>query len=790
MKKIFSLYILLFSLVISAQTDYSASWEDFYSYNNVKDFVKVDDVLYALTDNAIFTYDVLSGEIKKISSIQGLSGETTSAIYYYESETFKGVVIGYENGLVEVIDDDGSITISSDIVNFNQSGEKSINHISEFNNKLYLSTPFAVVVYDIENLEFGDTYFIGNNSSSIKINETIIFNNVIYAATEVGIFKADIFKADGITRTLLIDFNNWRQLFDGTVFKGITTFENSLYVIGNSKLYTIDGASLTEKPNFNPLGQQIKNIKSSTTNLCIALDKEAIIYDNSMNLVPEFTPDLDYDYSLNTAFIEDNMVFLATKEFGILETTISESGPTTYLEIHPEGPLSNAVFSITAQNNDLWVVYGGYDGTYEPSGNKQGFSNFNGESWINTKYDSNLPIKDLNHVTIDINAKNKVYISSFGSTENITSQATGGLLVVENNEVIEFYNHKNSTIEDTNLTDSRVTIRVSGTAFDDLGNLWVTSIAGSNELKKLSNSQVWSSIDLSSLTTNRTAIGLTEVVVDRNNSIWIGTRANGVYVYNENGNRKEALIAAPNEGNLPDLNVRTIAVDRSNIIWLGTKSGLVVYSNASGVFDEVATNAQPVVINGDENGFGDRLLGNQTINSIVVDGADNKWFGTDRGGVLCTNPSGQNTIAIFSKKNSPLPSNRILKISIDKEAGKVYFATDKGIVAYNSNVAPFGDVLEAVYAYPNPALKNHETVTIDGRNGTHLPKGTNVKILDVAGNLVHETNVIEGQELQGGKVVWNKRNLAGNKVASGIYIVLLSNDDASETAVTKIAIIN
>ena len=777
MKKIFSLYVLLFSLVISAQTDYSASWEDFYSYNNVKDFTKVDTIIYALTDNAIFTYDVLSGEINKISSIQGLSGETTSAIYY--NETFKRVVIGYENGLVEVIDDDGSITISSDIVNFNQSGEKSINHISEFNNKLYLSTPFAVVVYDIENLEFGDTYFIGNNSSSVKINETIISNDIIYAATEEGVFKADI------TSNLLIDFNNWQRLFNGRDFKGVTTFKNDLYVIENSKLFTFDGASLTEKVNFN---KEIKNIKSTNTNLCISLDKEARIYDSSMNLVQEFTSDLEYDYSLNTAFFEDDMVFLATKEFGILETTISQ--PTTYSEIHPEGPLSNAVFSITAQNNDLWVVYGGYDGTYAPSFNKQGFSNFNGESWINTKYDSNLPIKDLNHVTIDINAKNKVYISSFGSTENITSQATGGLLVVENNEVIEFYNHKNSTIEDTNLTDSKVTIRVSGTAFDDLGNLWVTSIAGSNELKKLSNSQKWSSIDLSSLTKDKIAIGLTEVVVDRNNSIWIGSRRNGAYVYNENGNRKKALIATPNEGNLPDLNVRTIAVDRSNRIWLGTKSGLVVYSNASGVFEEVATNAQPVVINGDENGFGDRLLGNQTINSIVVDGADNKWFGTDRGGVLCTNPSGQTTIAIFSKKNSPLPSNRILKISIDKEAGKVYFATDKGIVAYNSNVAPFGDVLEAVYAYPNPALKNHLTVTIDGRNGTHLPKGINVKILDVAGNLVHETNVIEGQELQGGKVVWNKRNLAGNKVTSGVYIVLLSNDDASETAVTKIAIIN
>ena len=95
-----------------------------------------------------------------------------------------------------------------------------------------------------------------------------------------------------------------------------------------------------------------------------------------------------------------------------------------------------------------------------------------------------------------------------------------------------------------------------------------------------------------------------------------------------------------------------------------------------------------------------------------------------------------------------------------------------------------------MYAYPNPVLKIHEQVTIDGRNGTNLPEGTNVKILDVAGNLVFESNVLEGQELQGGKVVWNKKNLAGQQVASGIYIVLLTNEDGSETATTKIAIVN
>ena len=774
MKKIFSLYVLLFSLVISAQTDYSASWEDFYSYNNVKDFTKVDTIIYALTDNAIFTYDVLSGEINKISSIQGLSGETTSAIYY--NETFKRVVIGYENGLVEVIDDDGSITISSDIVNFNQSGEKSINHISEFNNKLYLSTPFAVVVYDIENLEFGDTYFIGNNSSSVKINETIISNNIIYAATEVGIFKADI------TSNLLIDFNNWQQLFNGRDFKGIV-FLDGLYVIENSNLFTFDGANLTEEVNFN---KEIKNIKSTTTNLCISLDKEAKVYDSSLNLVQEFIPNLEYDYTLNTAFFEDDIAFLATKEFGILKATTSK--PAIYLEIHPDGPLSNAVFSITAQNNNFWVVYGGYNSTFTPLNIRNGFSKFNGENWINTNFNSSLP-NDLVDVTIDPSHENRVYISALGASNNIEAKPTGGLLVVEDNVLVQTYNHLNSSLTPILISLPTINIRVGGSTFDSNGNLWATNYETGEELVKLSANGQWSSVDLGVVQTSAAA-GLSEIIVDQNNSIWISSRRNGAYVYNENGNRKKALIATPNEGNLPDLNVRTIAVDRSNRIWLGTKSGLVVYSNASGVFDEVATNAQPVVINGDENGFGDRLLGNQTINSIAVDGADNKWFGTDSGGVLYTNPSGQTTIAIFSKKNSPLPSNRILKISTDNAAGKVYFATDKGIVAYNSNVAPFGDVLEAVYAYPNPALNNHETVTIDGRNGTHLPKGTNVKILDVAGNLVHETNVIEGQELQGGKVVWNKRNLAGNKVASGIYIVLLSNDDASETAVTKIAIIN
>ncbi|WP_298767286.1 two-component regulator propeller domain-containing protein [uncultured Polaribacter sp.] len=774
MKKLFSIYILILSFSLHSQTDFSDAWEDFYSYNNVKDFIKVDAIIYALADNAVFTYNTVDGEIQKLSSVQGLSGETATSIYF--SATFKRLVIGYENGLVEVVDENGAITISSDIVNFNQSGEKSINHISEFNNKLYLSTPFAIVVYDIDKLEFGDTYFIGINSSSININETLIAENTIYAATESGIFKADI------TNNLLIDFNNWENLFSGRNFSNIAIL-NNIYVTENSRLFALEGNNLNEVKNFL---EEIKDLKSTATHLNIALNKIGIVLDSNLSELIRFNTTTDLDFTLNSISFENNLVFLGTREFGILTATLNE--PANYLEIHPEGPLSNDVFSIAVHNKDLWVVYGGYTTTFAPLSRKQGFSHFNGDVWLNTLSTPQTPLTDLNAITIDTNAENKVYISSAGDTSNINSIETGGIVVVENDEITQFYNQNNSGLEDivANIPN-RVTIRTSGTALDNQGNLWVTNIGVPTELKKLSVNGAWSGVDMSSVKTNP-AFGLTEMVIDRNNTVWYGSRNNGVFIFNENGNQKKSLIATPNLGNLPDGYVNTVAVDNSNRIWIGTRAGLVVYNNASGVFQETISNANPIIILDD--GIARRLAGDQNINSIFVDGADNKWIGTDNGGALYTNPSGQTTIANFSKQNSPLPSNRILKIRVDNSSGKVYFATDKGIVAYNSNVAPFGDVLGEVYAYPNPALKNHQTVTITGRNNTTLPKGTNVKIIDVAGNLVHETNVVEGQELQGGKVVWNKKNLAGRNVASGIYIVLLSNDDASETSVTKIAIVN
>lgn len=771
---------LLFFIIITScwsQTDYSENWEDFFSYNNVKDFIKVNNKVYAVVDNAIFIYDELTNETSKLSSVNGLSGETSTSIYY--NDTFDRLVIGYENGLLEVVDGNGDITIAPDITNFGLSAERAILNITEYDNKLYLSTPFAIVVYDIENLVFGDTFFIGNNSSEVRINEIVIANDLIYAATENGIYLADINNPN------LIDFNNWTQHFSGN-FTSIQLFNNKIYTSQNNDIFELtptNTLALIQSYSTNVL-----KLKSSNTHLAVSLPRSAYFYDLSLNEVISLTSDItsEYYYELNASYAEEDSIFLGTKEFGILKTTISDS--STFEEIHPDGPSSNTLFSISALNNNLWVVYGGYNDAFTPLNNSFGYSHYNGENWANIPYDSEFPAKNLVHITIDPFHENRAYLSSWAQGNSSPTASSGGILVVENDEPSIYLNHTNSGLEDLAPSNPNYnSVRINGSVFDRQGNLWVANAWVENKLKKLNTSGTWSSFDLSSLVTN-SAKGLTELIIDNNNSIWIGTRRNGTYVYNETGDRKRALTTEPTKGSLPDANVRTVAADASNRIWIGTQKGLVVFYNAAGLFDAEIYDAEPIIILDD--GIPKKLLGDQPVNSIAIDGADNKWFGTDGGGVLQSNPNGRETLNIFTTSNSPLPSNNILKIKVDTSNGKVYFGTAKGIVAYNSQVAPFGDVLGEVYAYPNPARKNHNTITIDGRDGTHLPQGTNVKILDAAGYLVYETNVVEGQELQGGKVVWDKRNLAGNKVASGVYIVLLSNKDNTETSKTKIAIIN
>lgn len=774
-KKEYFFILLFFSILepMFCQTDFSNAWEDFFSYNNVKDFIKADSRIYAIADNAAFIYDLETRMMEKISSVHGLSGKETSSLHF--SAATGRFIIGYASGLIEIIDEKGKITVANDIERLDITGQKQINHISENKDRLYLSTPFGIVEYDIVNLNFGDTYYIDEDSNPVFVHETIVQDQTIYAVTEKGIYSAFVDDPN------LIDFNNWLQPKGDLLgnFKSISIVDDKVFTCKSTVLYQLMGFdNLVQRKSYTA---NIIKLRTLENLLTVTFQKSALVLDDNLSLIHTAGSSESYNFELNSAYASENQVFLATNRFGILSRSFNEF---EYQEIHPEGPLSNKVFSIAAANNNLWVVYGGFNLSYDPLGKKLGYSHYNGSSsgtdlWTNKVFDPNFPARDLVHITIDPFEENKAYLSSWGS----------GMLVVENDEPSILWDDSNSGLEDLYPDGSpESSIRINGAAFDNQGNFWISNSWVPNRVKKYDKNGNWKGFDLSSIITDQIALGLSELVIDKTGSIWIGSRRNGALVFNESGNRKRALLTESTKGSLPDLNVRTLAVDRNNRIWLGTQKGLVVFSGAESVFEADIYDAQPVII--EDNGIPKKLLGDQPVNTIAIDGAENKWFGTDTGGVLGTNPSGSQTLYNFNKDNSPLPSNSVLKIKVDDLTGKIYMATDKGIVAFNSGVAPFGESLEEVYAFPNPAKKEHEFITIDGRNGTHLPRGTNIKILDIAGRLVHETNIDSGEELRGGKATWNKTNLRGRRVASGVYIVLLTSPDKSETASTKIAIIN
>jgi hypothetical protein len=183
--KFFSVAFLLFFGTIthgSYAQNFSALWQAHYSYNDIIDVAEGSTKIYAAAQNAIFQYDPSSDELKTITTVQGLSGEQITTIYF--SETYQYLLIGYETGLIELYSDSEETVLSIvDILEKENIApvNKRINHFYENEGLIYISTGFGVSVYNLEALEFGDTFFLGNGGAQITVNQVSIVNNDIYA---------------------------------------------------------------------------------------------------------------------------------------------------------------------------------------------------------------------------------------------------------------------------------------------------------------------------------------------------------------------------------------------------------------------------------------------------------------------------------------------------------------------------------------------------------------------------------------------------------------------------------
>ncbi len=766
-------------LSIENETSIYSNWDAYFSYNLISGIDNGESVIYFASYNSIFSYDISDNQIEKFDTLNELSGDEISAFYF--SETNNKIVIGYNSGFLQMIDlNSNSIINIYDIVNKPTitSNKKIINHFFQNGDQLLISTGYGISIYNLNRNEFGDTYYIGDLASQINITSTVIHESFIYASSpELGILRAN-------ANSNLIDFNNWQNIYFGDT-QELFYDGDDIFFYNDNSIITIDDDDIT---SLLTIENQIINVKSTDSKIIIITDEECLIYDDQLSQLINNIDAETYSVSFNEAIIKNNNIYLATEEKGVL--ILSNSGVFSYIK--PNGPTENNIFSVETLNNKTWVTYGDFTEYFNPYPLKlSGISAYdeNLQSWFNISQDS-VPDQAVNLNNISINPFNNdnVFISSFH----------GGLLEIENLDIIEIYQNNNSGLESLSVNDPLYeSVRISDIEFDQNGVLWVLNSRIDSPLKSFNlENNSWNSYDFTEIINDgfQDELGFNDIEVDDYGNKWIAALRSGLIGFNnESGTDRLRKVFSQDQSNMPSSNVKSIAVDNNNHLWIGTIQGLRVLYNTSNFFDTSVVTTQQIVIL--EDGIPRELLEQQYISDIEVDGANNKWVATIGSGVFYFSPNGQQTIHHFTKENSPLPSNNINDISINYSNGKVYFATDHGLVSYNTGSSSSSENFSNTYVYPNPVRPEFNT-EFEKVKITGLTQNVNIKITDIEGNLVAEaqSNINSryrnfNLEIDGGTAFWNGKNLRNRLVSSGVYIIMLSDLDSYETKVLKLMIV-
>ena len=767
---------------LSIETNSSAysGWETYFSYNSIFSITEGVNEIYFASYNSIFSYDSLDSQTEKFDTLNELSGDEISAFYHSENKNL--IAVGYSSGFLQIIDLNSNTIINIyDILNKPSipADRKTINHFYQNEDGLLISTGYGISVYNLNEFEFGDTYYIGNLASMLNVSSTIINENYIYASSpDLGILRAS-------TESNLIDFNSWQIIYSGNINELLIN-ENNILFYDDFNLMSIKNEEII---TLLTSGNRIKNVGSNDSKIIIISEDNCIVYDNELSQILNLFESDTYMTVFNDAIIKNNTTYIATKEKGVL---VIENSNSDFSYLKPDGPLENNIFSVETLNNHTWVLFGSYTEYFNPYPLKfSGISSYdeNLESWFNITKDS-IPNQavNLNNIAINPFDNNNVFISSFH----------GGLIEMDNFNFTELYDNNNSGLETLLTSDSEYeSVRISDIEFDENGDLWVLNSRVDNPLKSFSlDNNNWNSYDFTEIINDgfQDELGFNDIEIDDYGNKWIASLRSGLIGFNnDSGNIRLRKVFSQDQSDMPSSYVKSIAVDNSNHLWIGTVQGLRVLYNTSNFFDASIVTTQKIVIL--EEGIPRELLEQQYITDIEVDGANNKWVGTIGSGVFYFSPNGQQTIFHFTKENSPLPSNNINDISVNSINGKVYFATDRGLVSFNTGSSSSSENFSNAFVYPNPVRPEFNTqfdkIKING-----LTENVNIKITDIAGNLVAEaqSNINSryrnfNLEIDGGTAFWNGKNLKNQNVASGVYILMLSDLESYETKILKLMII-
>jgi len=456
------------------------TWRNHVSYNKAVLLERVEEQIYCVVEHGLFTYSMIDGALRKISKIDGLSDVTVTAIKY--NQNGKMIILGYDNGNIDLIHKQ-VINNVDDFKNSEILYSKKILDIEIYQNYIFFITEFGVLVYNLDQNVIKEIWQnLGVTGDHLGIRHAAILNDTIFLATEAGIIAGSLDPTEN-----LLDFRNWRRY---SFEEGIPQISSDLIESFNQYIYTVqldtilyqysDGEFVRHPFNFispiisiNSYEEDIVIVQSDQIITINKTDDFRIIKDNKL-LNPRF------------GLISDNMLWVADYLNGLIRK--NQEGSES---IFPSGPFSSKIKTMYNHDDKIIVVPGGYDASFNPQRNEDGFYYFSDGNWLNynnsgNKGSTTLPIiQDL----IDI---------SFSKTTGSVYFASFGYGIMEWNEKNNFiiYDEQSpgSTLVNSN-PPGRNTL-VSSLSTDSDENTWIANYNSTVSLHRFTGNTQWEDYDL------------------------------------------------------------------------------------------------------------------------------------------------------------------------------------------------------------------------------------------------------------------------------------------------------
>ncbi len=773
MKNITALYLILLlaTAPLFAQSDAAiGDWKAYLGHYQAIQTIERDSIIYCVSHGGMYSYDLKENNFRSFSTIEGLTDVQPNSLFYHKDKDM--IFLGYSDGSIDYFQSPDNIQHFTDIQRNDFYTQKAIANFAGKDSFLYVATDFGAVIFDLNKAEpkFTITQIL-NNPVRTPIQSLTVFEDKLWACLgDSGVFYAPINALNFSDPAIWTKASGIAGLPLGKAHGLVSDAENMLVIAAN-EIYRKNGNSW-QKYLLGIFDYEFLRLYNNTF---IAFRSDGTVIESDIS-----GANVSYNYQGGGITDIDKIgetTWYSSIYMGLYQI---QNGENVYFT--PPGPRTNYCTQMAVGKNELYIAALGYDAVLVPQYESGGIFAYS-KKWaenagwkILNSANGGLPKYRANwnfvRAFYDKNT-DKVYMGSWGK----------GICVLKDAALQSYYDCANSGLSYIYNTCDTLqyydNMRIGGLKTDANGTLWVVNSEARQRLQALTTDGTWHNMRASFVSPTAQLIGL---IIDDYDNKWVLRRRELPITYNDKNTPENTLddVTAtifPPQGAEDDVlrfnEVFSFAKDKDGDIWLGTDRGIrVVYTN---FLAEMAAGTNVEARAPIYEGY--PLLRSQAVTAIAVDGGNRKWIGTGEG-VFLVSSSGEKILAHFTAENSPLISNYINDIAIDDETGEVFFGTTKGTISYRAG-ATEGKTPCEIAVFPNPVFSDFEgEVSISGSAEESV-----VKIVSISGMLVRELNSA------GGTALWDGRDIQGQKVASGVYLVLVAQKNGQNACVGKLTVI-